>query len=83
MMTVYHRFCHWILIAAGRVTMVRQGSSHRRLIHRFLKDMIAVGLVTTERLPCLASPGQSPSNLRVMTWIRQEIMEQVLSRETG
>ena len=83
MMTAYHRFCHWILIAAGRVTMVRQGSSHRRLIHRFLTDMIAVGLVTTERLPCLASLVQSLLNPRIMTWIRQGIMEQVLCRETG
>ena len=76
MMTVYHRFCHWILIAAGRVTMVRQGSSHRRLIHRFLMGMIAVGLVTMERVHCLPNP-------RIMTWIRQRIMEQVLCRETG
>ena len=77
MMTVYHRFCHWILIAAGRVTMVRQSSSsHRRLIHRFLTDMIAAALATMERVHCLPNP-------RIMTWIRQGIMEQVLCRETG
>ena len=66
-MTAYHRFYQWLLnmIAAGHVTTVRQSCSHRLLIHRFLKDMIAVGLVTTE------------------TWIRREIMERFLSRETG
>ena len=84
-MTAYHRFYHWLLnmIAAGHVTMVRQSCSHRLLIHRFLKDMIAVGLVTTEKFPCLTSPGQRLSNPRIMIWIRREIMERFLSRETG